>query len=211
MKKINYRTIAVAIFTLLLGLFSTHAFAAMNEKEKAYYDNYESILEVMEKRMEEAPQTGDATLDFLYEMKPHHEAAVSMSENLLKYGSNEAVKQLAATIIKDQLIGTGEIEALIQKLKGNPQVDKAKEAEYLKAYHKIHDQMIDAMEDVKPSGNIDRDFLNQMIPHHEGAVAMSENILKYTANSEVKKLAQGIITNQQKQIAEMKQLLKTIQ
>ncbi|WP_230203716.1 DUF305 domain-containing protein [Bacillus massiliigorillae] len=206
----SIRNIFTSLLTVAICLFSMQVYAELGEKEQAYYDNYQSILQVMKKGMDSAPKTGDPSLDFLYEMIPHHEAAVSMAENILKYGSNEQVKKLATAIVHDQLKGIAQMEALLKKLKQNPQVDKAKEAAYLKVYNKAHNEMMKAMEEAKPTGNIDRDFLEEMIPHHEGAVKMASNILNYTNNEELKAIAQNIVTSQQKQLEEMKQLLQTI-
>ena len=133
-----------------------------------------------------------------------------MSENILKYGHNEQVKQLAANIIRDQLAGIGKLEALKEKLKKNPQINKQAEEAYLKTYVNIYKTMITGMQDAKLTGNIDKDFLEEMIPHHEGAIKMSQNIMKYTQNTELKNILQNIITTQQKQLIEMKNLLKTI-
>lgn len=210
MKNCIQRT-GIGIFTLILCMFSIQANAQVSPNEKAYYDNYQSILQVMKKGMEQAPKTGDPSLDFLYEMIPHHEAAVSMAENIMKYSDNDQVKQLAANIIRDQLAGIGKLEALKNSLKMNPKVNKQAEASYLKSYNTIYKTMITAMQDAKPTGNIDKDFLEEMIPHHEGAIKMSQNILKYTQNNELKTILQNIITTQQKQVTEMKNLLKTIQ
>lgn len=200
----------IGVLTLILCMFSIQAHAQVGQAEKAYYDNYKSILQIMKRGMEAAPKTGDPSLDFLYEMIPHHEAAVSMSENILKYGHNEQVKQLAANIIRDQLAGIGKLEALKEKLIKNPQINKQAEEAYLKTYTNIYQTMITAMQDAKLTGNIDKDFLEEMIPHHEGAIKMSQNIMKYTQNTELKTILQNIITTQQKQLAEMKNLLKTI-
>ena len=206
----RFRTVSIGFFTLILCLFSIQAHAQVGQEEKAYYDNYKSILQIMKRGMEAAPKTGDPSLDFLYEMIPHHEAAVSMSENILKYGHNEQVKQLAANIIRDQLAGIGKLEALKEKLIKNPQINKQAEEAYLKTYTNIYQTMITAMQDAKLTGNIDKDFLEEMIPHHEGAIKMSQNIMKYTQNTELKTILQNIITTQQQQLAEMKNLLKTI-
>lgn len=205
------RKIFTGLLTLAICLFSVQAYAELSEKEQAYIDNYKSILQVMKKKMDSAPKTGDSSLDFLYEMIPHHEAAVSMAENVLKYGSDDQVKKLAMKIVQEQLKGIAQMEALLTKLKKNPQVDKAKEAEYLKGYNAAHKQMMEAMERIKPTGNIDKDFLEEMLPHHEGAINMASNILKYTNNEEVKAISQKIITDQQPQLKEMKQLLQSIQ
>ena len=51
-------------------------------------------------------------------------------------------------------------------------------------------------------------FLSQMIPHHQGAVKMSQDALPTLKNEHVKKHAQKIIADQKKEIAEMQSLLR---
>jgi len=53
----------------------------------------------------------------------------------------------------------------------------------------------------------DNDYLNEMIEHHSMALLTSNEILKKTSNPEVKRLAQNILTSQEKEIQYMKQLL----
>lgn len=53
----------------------------------------------------------------------------------------------------------------------------------------------------------DRMWLTMMIQHHGGAVAMAEDVLKTTADTDVKTLAQAIIEGQNKEIATMRGLL----
>jgi hypothetical protein len=57
--------------------------------------------------------------------------------------------------------------------------------------------------DVKPSGNIDRDFTAMMIPHHQGAIEMAQAELRYGSNEQLKRIAQEIIVDQQQEIAAM--------
>ena len=52
-------------------------------------------------------------------------------------------------------------------------------------------------------GNIDKHFIEQMIPHHEGAVAMAKLALVKSKRPEIKTLATAIITDQNKEIADM--------
>ncbi len=61
---------------------------------------------------------------------------------------------------------------------------------------------------VKPSGNIDADFLRNMIPHHEGAVAMAKVELEKGKDPELRKLAQDIVDAQEKEIGFMKEWLR---
>ena len=202
---------SMAVLLGFLCMFSSQVYAEIGPEEKDYYDNYRSILQVMKEGMSEAPKTGDPSLDFLYEIIPHHEAAVSMAENLLKYeGANNQLKRLADTIIKEQLNGIRQMEELKDRLKNNPQVNKQAEAAYLKTYNNIYTSMITQLETAKPTGNVNRDFLTEMIPHHEAAIEMGKNILSYTKNPELRTIVQKMIVTQQRQVAEMKNLLRTI-
>ena len=51
----------------------------------------------------------------------------------------------------------------------------------------------------------DKRFIDAMIPHHEGALTMGKDALSKSKRSEIKKLAQDILTSQQKEIDQMKQ------
>jgi hypothetical protein len=63
-------------------------------------------------------------------------------------------------------------------------------------------RMMAAME-IKPSGNIDRDFAAMMIPHHQGAIEMAQAELRYGRNEQLRRIAQEIIVEQQQEIAAM--------
>ena len=57
---------------------------------------------------------------------------------------------------------------------------------------------------IKPSGDVDRDFVEMMIPHHQGAVDMAQAELKYGHNGQLRRLAREIVANQQREIAVMR-------
>ena len=44
-----------------------------------------------------------------------------------------------------------------------------------------------------PTGDVDRDFVALMVPHHQGAIDMARAELKYGHNEELRRLAQSII------------------
>jgi uncharacterized protein (DUF305 family) len=57
---------------------------------------------------------------------------------------------------------------------------------------------------VKPTGDVDRDFVEMMIPHHQGAIDMAMAVLKYGKNEQLRRIAQEIIVDQQQEIAAMR-------
>jgi len=77
------------------------------------------------------------------------------------------------------------------------------EASYLAENDAAMDKMMADME-VKPTGDVDRDFVAMMTPHHQGAIDMALAVLKYGKNEQLKRIAQEIIVDQQQEIAAMK-------
>ena len=57
---------------------------------------------------------------------------------------------------------------------------------------------------IKPSGDVDRDFVEMMVPHHQGAVDMAKAELEYGHNEQLRRLARDIVANQQHEITEMR-------
>lgn len=57
---------------------------------------------------------------------------------------------------------------------------------------------------IKPTGNIDRDFVAMMNPHHQGAIDMAVIELRYGKNEQLRRIAQEIIVDQMQEIAAMK-------
>ena len=64
-------------------------------------------------------------------------------------------------------------------------------------------KMMDAMT-VKPTGDVDADFVAMMVPHHQGAIEMAQAVLRYGRNPQIKRLAQEIIVTQQQEIVVMR-------
>ena len=57
---------------------------------------------------------------------------------------------------------------------------------------------------IKPTGDVDRDFVAMMVPHHQGAVDMAKAELKYGHNEQLRRLAQEIVVTQQQEISAMR-------
>lgn len=58
-----------------------------------------------------------------------------------------------------------------------------------------------------PSGDVDRDFAAMMIPHHQGGVEMAVLELRHGTDERLRRLAHGIIVEQEQEIRLMRQVL----
>src|SRR5271168_4260602 len=57
---------------------------------------------------------------------------------------------------------------------------------------------------IRPSGDVDKDFVAMMTPHHQGAIDMALAELRYGHNERLKRMAQEIIITQRQEIAAMR-------
>jgi hypothetical protein len=57
---------------------------------------------------------------------------------------------------------------------------------------------------IKPTGDVDRDFVAMMVPHHQSAIDMAKIELKYGHNEQLRELAQQIVAKQQQEILVMR-------
>lgn len=70
--------------------------------------------------------------------------------------------------------------------------------------------MFAQMQNACATNCINADFMREMIPHHEGAIRMSRNILRYPICPELAPILQAIIQSQWKGICEMERLLRCV-
>ncbi len=85
----------------------------------------------------------------------------------------------------------------------HPPAISAEESAFLKENDAAMTKMMNDMA-AKPSGDIDRDFVAMMNPHHQGAIDMAVIELRYGKNEQLRRIAQEIIVDQMQEIAAMK-------
>ncbi|GMA38000.1 DUF305 domain-containing protein [Mobilicoccus caccae] len=150
----------------------------------------------------------DADTMFTQMMIVHHQGAIEMSQLAPQRAESQEVKDLAATI--EQAQGP-EIEQMTTWLQawGEPveSSDHGHEHdESMLMNGKTHQQVMAELRGMSGK-EFDRAFLKAMIPHHEGAVTMSQDVLRGGQNPDVQALAQQIIDSQEAEITQMKDML----
>ena len=90
---------------------------------------------------------------------------------------------------------------------GAPAAAQPGDSAATKAYRDANMKMHKAM-DIRYSGDADADFVRGMIPHHQGAIDMARIVLAHGKDPEIRKLAESVIRDQEKEVAMMQDWLK---
>jgi len=72
------------------------------------------------------------------------------------------------------------------------------------AYERVREVMDDRFKDMKLAGDPDKDFAALLIAHHEDLIFLARTQLEHGADEQLRQVAQKILDEQQKQIAELK-------
>ena len=157
-------------------------------------------MDMMNKNMQEMKSlqsTGNPDNDFAGMMKIHHMGALEMAQAEVAQGTNAEMKAMAQKMIDAQQKEIAELNAFLSGHQAHEGGDAFQK--------KVTAQMSNIKMDMDHSGSFDKQFVQMMIPHHQGAIDMSKAYLKSGAHEEkLKAMANKIITDQQKEIGELK-------
>ncbi len=173
---------------------------------KDYLTEFYEILDNMIRGMESARLTNSISRNFIVQMVPHHRAAIAMSENVLQYTSCIPLRKIASDIIAAQTKSISDMQHALESCQ--MQTNSCQDLRlYQREVRIIMNTMFADMNAAQASNNISDTFMHEMIPHHEGAVRMSENALRYCICPELVPILDAIITSQEEGIKQMNQLL----
>lgn len=174
--------------------------------------NNSQIMTLMHQPMmeQEFVKTQNPDYNFLVNMIPHHMGAILSAQEFLKKGENPQIISIASNIIAAQEKEIEEFNSIIATLSTNSPYDPTKISDYIQESEKNMNKMMEAMSSISSSENDAKIFLAGMIPHHEGAVEESKSILKISTNTKIIEIATRIISDQQKEIEEIKNILNSL-
>lgn len=181
----------------------------LSNNTKEYIEVFQGILLTMAEKMKSARQSDSISGSFIAQMIPHHSGAIEMSKNLLRYTTNIPLQDIALNIISSQEESIKNMTAVYPGCKCY--TDTIPELSCYRAENeRIIRNMLREMKAACTDNSIDANFIREMIPHHRGAVLMSQNALRFFICPELKPLLQSIIVSQEKGIRQMEQLLAAI-
>ncbi len=159
-----------------------------------------------ETRMHEAMMaaTGaDAGETWARKMIPHHQGALDMSQIVLRDTQDADIRRMAQKTVEMQ---TGDIAELRRWLEmrtgaaaGAAPPASGAEAPFAAAEARMKDAMMSAM-----GANTDQTWVRKMIAHHQGALDMSQVVLRESRDADIRRMAQKTIEMQTADIAELR-------
>lgn len=181
----------------------------LSDVTKNYINTFYCILDKMIRGMTEAELTNSISSNFIVQMIPHHQAAIEMSQSILKYTTCIPIQKIAAQIISEQTKSIENMQTIVHCC-SKQQNSKEDLCSYQRKMNQIMQIMFCEMENARITNEINCDFMWEMIPHHMGAVRMSETTLQYCICPELIPILEAIITSQKRGIRQMRQLLRCI-
>ena len=149
---------------------------------------------------EQSSNSGNATdAAFIADMTAHHEGAIEMARVAQKRAEHPEIRRLAGEIVAAQ---KGEIS--VMKSIGR---DMHGMSEHGDGHMGMSDaEMGMAMDpaELEKAKPFDRAFIDAMVPHHQGAVAMAKQLLKKGEQPALRTMADDIIEAQTKEIEQMR-------
>ena len=145
----------------------------------------------------------DPDHDFAMMMKAHHIAAKEMAEAELLNGHHAEVKSMARKMIAEQIEEINEFDQFL----------KNRSMENIQGNDAFFNESMQLMKTMpmdmnKTVTDADEQFIAMMIPHHQQAIDMSKMYLGYSKADNLKTIANKIITTQEIEIKELKEVQK---
>ena len=150
------------------------------------------------------PGGGQAERAFLSSMVPHHTSAVDMAKVARTEAESDFVRDLAEDIASSQTAEVERMGAIHQELFAMAlKPDEGAHAQLgLSAAAAGMDHM-DGAAVIRGRRPFDRAFVDEMVGHHRGAIAMAEVVKERSREGQVRALAQGIVSAQRREIRDM--------
>ncbi|MHB1003517.1 MAG: DUF305 domain-containing protein [Thermoleophilia bacterium] len=150
---------------------------------------------------------GDIDRHFIEQMIPHHEDALSMADLALARAEHDELRQLAETIKRDQSREIDEMKDWYRSWYGVDAPTDGNDSGRGSCGGMMAGGMMSDEADfrvLEATDDFDREFIEQMIPHHQMAVMMAQMLLARSDRPEMQDLARNIIESQTDEIEQMR-------
>lgn len=188
------KPLVVVIITLLIGLGVGYYIRGTSAPQVGMHRMADGGM------MKDGMMSGAADQHFIVEMIPHHQGAIDMAKVALEKSKQPEILKLASDIIAAQ---TKEINDMTTWYKNWYGADVPPGGMGMHMGGMTGDLTVLR---TKSGSDFDREFLTQMIPHHEMAIMMAQ-MIRSSERPEMRQLAENIVTSQAREIQMMREWL----
>ena len=189
MKKLALTAVALAAATLLFGACGSHDMGSMDTGDST----------------PESADFNDADVMFAQTMIPHHQQAIEMSDIALdpNSGASAAIVALATQIKGAQDPEISQMKNLLTTWGKSMEMGSMDHSSMMGGMLSLEE--IDTLGQLK-GAEFDKAWAKGMIAHHEGAIAMANDVLANGKNREILALANAVVSGQSAEIKTLKPL-----
>lgn len=151
-----------------------------------------------------ANEGGPLDAAFMKSMIPHHESAVAMAKLAQERGRHPKITELADAIVGAQESEIAKMEDIYERLYGEeivPDPEASTELGLGMDEAGMHEGGMAALESA--TRDFDKVFIDQMVPHHQGAIRQARALLEETSDDELRSLGRAIVEAQSAEIRQM--------
>lgn len=205
----NNNTLRFSLIGIVIGSLITYFVISINQNSSV-----NAMMGMMGFRRTNTLTQGNRVVGsmdrhFIEQMIPHHEDAITMAQIALDKAKRPEIRSLAEAIIKAQTEENTQMKAWYQEWFGQtvPQGGTQMGMHGMMGQNGMHMGMMGNetdMESLENAADFDREFIRQMIPHHQMAIMMASMLEAGTNREEMKQLAQNIIEAQTQEINQMR-------
>ena len=194
MKKLALTAVALAAATLLFGACGSHDMGSMDTGSMDPGDS-----------TPESADFNDADVIFAQTMIPHHQQAIEMSDIALdpNSGASAAIVALATQIKGAQDPEISQMKNLLTTWGKSMEMGSMDHSSMMGGMLSLEE--IDTLRQLK-GAEFDKAWAKGMIAHHEGAIAMANDVLANGKNREILALANAVVSGQSAEIKTLKPL-----
>ncbi len=140
---------------------------------------------------------------FIEQMIPHHEGAIAMANLALEKATHPEIKTLAEAILKAQTDENQQMQSWYQDWFGRAVPKGSTVMGGMMSQGGMHMGSSQDISTLKTAVDFDKEFIEQMIPHHQMAIMMARMLEAGTNRPEMQQLAKNIIKSQSEEIQQM--------
>lgn len=141
---------------------------------------------------------------FIEQMIPHHQGAIDMANLALEKATHPEIKTLAQAILKAQTAENQKMRSWYQDWFGRSVPEQGSTVSGgMMSQGGMHMGSSQDISVLKNAANFDKEFIEQMIPHHQMAIMMARMLESGTNRPEMLQLAKNIQSSQAAEIQQM--------